>query len=72
MSPAPQLSVLIPFFNEAGNIHPVIEEVRATLAGIDFEIVCVNDAPGDATGAELAEMKAKYPDLITVLTHLPS
>ena len=70
MSPAPQLSVLIPFFNEAGNIHPVIQEVRATLAGIDFEIVCVNDASGDATGAELAEMKAKYPDLITVLTHV--
>jgi dolichol-phosphate mannosyltransferase len=70
MSPAPQLSVLIPFFNEAGNIHPVIEEVCATLAGIDFEIVCVNDASGDATGAELAEVKAKYPDLITVLTHV--
>ena len=70
MSPAPQLSVLIPFFNEAGNIHPVIEEVRATLEGIDFEIVCVNDASGDATGAELAEVKAKYPDLITVLTHV--
>lgn len=70
MSPAPQLSVLIPFFNEAGNIHPVIEEVRTTLAGIDFEIVCVNDASGDATGAELAEVKAKYPDLITVLTHV--
>jgi len=70
MSPAPQLSVLIPFFNEAGNIHPVIEEVRVTLEGIEFEIVCVNDASGDATGAELAEVKAKYPDLITVLTHV--
>ena len=70
MSPAPQLSVLIPFFNEAGNIHPVIEEVRAKLEGIEFEIVCVNDASGDATGAELAEVKAKYPNLITVLTHV--
>ncbi|PKP81296.1 MAG: glycosyltransferase family 2 protein [Alphaproteobacteria bacterium HGW-Alphaproteobacteria-18] len=70
MSPAPQLSVLIPFFNEAGNVHPVIAEVHAALAGIDFEIVCVNDASADATGAELAEAKAKFPDTVTVLTHV--
>ena len=70
MTPAPALSVLIPFFNEAGNVHPVIDEVHTVLAGIDFEVVCVNDASGDATGAELAEAKAKYPATVTVLTHV--
>lgn len=70
MTRAPALSVLIPFFNEAGNVHPVIDEVHTVLAGIDFEVVCVNDASGDATGAELAEAKAKYPSTVTVLTHV--
>lgn len=70
MSNAPALSVLIPFFNEAGNVHPVIDEVHAVLAGIDFEIVCVNDASSDATHTELAEAVAKYPATVTVLTHV--
>ncbi len=70
MTPAPTLCVLIPFFNEAGNVHPVIDEVHELLSGIDFEVVCVNDASGDATGAELAEAKAKYPATVHVLTHV--
>ncbi len=70
MTQTPALSVLIPFFNEAGNVHPVIDEVHAVLAGIDFEVICVNDASGDATGAELAEAKARYPHTVTVLTHV--
>ena len=55
MTRAPALSVLIPFYNEAGNVHPVIDEVHATLEGIDFEIVCVDDCSADATREELAE-----------------
>ena len=35
--------MLIPFFNEAGNIQPLLDEVHAALAGVDYEIVCVND-----------------------------
>ena len=48
------LSVLIPFFNEAGNIHPLLDEVHAAMVGVDYEIVCVNDCSSDATAAELA------------------
>ena len=42
------LTVLIPFFNEAGNIHPLLDECHAALAGVDYEIVCVNDASSAA------------------------
>ncbi len=70
MENAPALSVLIPFFNEEGNVHPVIDEVHAQLAGIDFEIVCVNDCSADATERELAEAAAKHPDTVTVLNHV--
>lgn len=64
------LSVLIPFFNEAGNIEAVIDEVHEQLAEIDFEIICVNDASDDATGAELAEAQTKWPETVKVFTHI--
>ncbi|NBC21367.1 MAG: glycosyltransferase [Alphaproteobacteria bacterium] len=69
--PAPQLSVLIPFYNEAGNVLPLLEEVHAVLAGaMVFEVVCVDDQSGDATGDELAEAAARWPDTVRVLTHI--
>ena len=70
MPAAPDLSVLIPFFNEAGNVHPVIDEVHARLSGIAFEIICVNDCSADQTAQELAEAKAKHPETVIVLNHV--
>ncbi len=70
MADTPDLTVLIPFHNEAGNVMPLLEEVDAALAGVCvFQIVCVNDASADATGAELAEAAARWPDTVTVRTH---
>ena len=64
------LTVLIPFFNEAGNIQPLIDEVHAALDGIDYEIVCVNDCSSDTTAAELVTAQAARPDRIKILTHV--
>jgi len=66
----PDLSVLIPFFNEEGNVLPLLAEVHEVLSGIAFEVVCVNDCSGDATAAELDEAAALYPETVTVLTHV--
>ena len=57
--PRRALTVLIPFFNEAGNIQPLIDEVHTALNGVDYEIVCVNDCSSDATGAELVVAKGE-------------
>jgi dolichol-phosphate mannosyltransferase len=64
------LTVLIPFYNEAGNIAPLLDEVHTALDGVDYEIVCVNDASNDTTGEELAAAAAAQPGRITVLTHV--
>ncbi len=66
----PELSVLIPFYNESGNVLPLLAEIHAALDGVAFEVIGVNDASDDATGAELAEAKALHPDTLTVLTHV--
>lgn len=67
---APDLSVLIPFYNEEGNVLPLLEEIHTALDGIAFEVVCVNDCSEDATATELAEASEKWPDTISVFTHI--
>ena len=67
---SPRLTVLIPFYNEAGNVLKLLEEVHDQLQGIPFDIVCVNDCSDDSTGAELAEAKSRWPETVTVLTHI--
>jgi dolichol-phosphate mannosyltransferase len=50
------LSVVIPVRNEAGNIAPLIAEIRAALDGrVDYELIYVDDGSGDDTPARLAE-----------------
>jgi len=64
------ISVLIPFHNEAGNVLPLLEEVTSALAGLSFEVIAVNDASTDTTGEELSQALAKWPALLNVRTHV--
>jgi dolichol-phosphate mannosyltransferase len=55
-----ELSIVIPVRNEAGNIAPLVAEIGAALdsAGVDYEIVYVDDGSTDATAAEIARLQA--------------
>ncbi len=60
----PQLSVVVPVFNERDNVLPLINEITAALRGAaDFEIVYVDDASTDDTLAVLSAAKAENPEL---------
>jgi glycosyltransferase involved in cell wall biosynthesis len=59
----PELSIVVPVRNEAGNIAPLIDEIALALAGRDFEIVYVNDGSSDGTEAELKALTAQHPYL---------
>jgi dolichol-phosphate mannosyltransferase len=48
-SPAPELSVVVPLFNEEGNVQRLVAEVDQALAGMDYELVLVDDASTDET-----------------------
>src|SRR5690606_26797235 len=66
---APALSVVVPVFNEEGNVAPLVGEIVAALRGrIDFEIVYVDDRSKDGTLARLQALKAEVPEL-RVLRH---
>jgi len=63
MPARPQLSVLIPTFNEQDSIATLHEQLTAAVAplGRPYEIVFVNDGSSDATGARLDELAARDP-----------
>ncbi|MGB0135450.1 glycosyltransferase family 2 protein [Dokdonella sp.] len=66
----PQLSVVVPVFNERDNVLPLINEITAALRGTtDFEIVYVDDASKDDTLAVLTSAKSENPEL-RVIRHL--
>ncbi len=52
----PELSVVITVINEEDNIHPLINEIRNALAGMDYEIVFVDDGSTDATRTRIKEL----------------
>ena len=68
----PQLSVVVPVFNERDNVAPLIHEITAALRGRaptdggDFEIVYVDDHSKDDTLAVLQQLKAEVPELRVV------
>jgi len=65
----PELSVVVPVFNEQDNVGPLIDEIVASLRGVvAFEIVYVDDCSRDATAERLRQAIARTPEL-RVLRH---
>jgi len=60
---APDVSIVVPARNEAGNIKPLVAEIAAALAGRSFEIIYVNDGSTDATERELRALMTEQPRL---------
>lgn len=67
-APSCALSVIVPVMNEQGNIRPLIDEIGASLAGRDFEIIYIDDGSDDGSAAELAKASNEVERLI-VLRH---
>jgi len=60
----PDLTVVIPVFNEIGNIENLTSEIEKTLLGsLNFEIVFVNDSSDDGTLEMLKVLKSQKPYL---------
>jgi glycosyltransferase involved in cell wall biosynthesis len=59
----PSLSIVFPMYNEEAYIHRAVRAARAALAPIteDWEIVIVDDASSDRTGALADELAATEP-----------
>ncbi|MFZ0374284.1 MAG: glycosyltransferase, partial [Xanthobacteraceae bacterium] len=49
--PAPELSVVVPTYNERANIPILVERLAHVLAGCDWEVLFVDDNSPDGTAA---------------------
>jgi dolichol-phosphate mannosyltransferase len=79
MTAIPELSVVVPVFNEQDNVAPLVREIVAALRGrvpgegmpsgiAAFEVIFVDDHSRDGTLAILRGLKAEIPEL-RVLHH---
>lgn len=64
----PQVSVVVPVFDEAGAAPALAEEIARAFEGLAHEIIFVDDASRDDTAARLAALKPRLPQL-RVLRH---
>jgi dolichol-phosphate mannosyltransferase len=65
---SPYLSVVVPIFDEEANVEPLVREVGAALAGIDYELLLIDDGSRDGSAAVASRLMAGEPRL-RVLRH---
>ncbi len=68
-----KFSVVIPAHNEVDSIGKTVEGTAAELeaAGIDYEILIVDDASSDGTGDAVAQLGERWPGVSCIRSHLP-
>lgn len=70
-SQSPELSVILPTYNEAKNIAKVIQELNAFFENqkIETEIIVVDDSSPDGTANEVKKMQKKFQNLVLLGDH---
>src|SRR5579863_9751494 len=58
---AVELSVVAPTFNERSNVERLVEKLDATLAGVAWEVIFVDDNSPDGTAAVVKDIAARDP-----------
>jgi len=60
------LAIVLPTFNERGNVGPMIDRLERALMGIHYEVIFVDDDSPDGT-AEAVRQMARDRDNVRVL-----
>ncbi len=67
-----EVSVVLPTFNEAGNIAPLIERVAEVLADVSHEILVMDDRSPDGTAALARRAGTGHPRVLVVERRPPA
>lgn len=69
MDTRPDISVVVPAYNEVENLAPLFAEMRAALeaTGRTWEIVMIDDGSSDGTAEALTAESAKDPRIVSLL-----
>ncbi len=67
---APELSIVVPVFNEEGNVGELVRRINGILTALPgrpaFEMCFVNDGSSDGTLAQLQRAAEEYPGVVIV------
>jgi glycosyltransferase involved in cell wall biosynthesis len=68
MNTKPDISIVVPLYNEEGNVLELYEELRSVLQGnnISAEILFINDGSSDQTGELIKEISSRDPKVVVV------
>lgn len=60
---APGYSVVLPVYNESGNLEPLLRELEEVLQGLGepFEVIAVDDGSSDGSVEELERLRLRWP-----------
>ena len=61
-----KISVIVPTYNEVGNMYPLIERIDKSIKEFDHEIIVVDDNSPDGTAQVVKELSEKYPVKLVV------
>lgn len=64
----PDITVVVPVYNEAENVEKLVREIDTALKGKNYEMNFVNDCSSDKTASVLQKLKTEFPGL-RVLSH---
>ena len=64
--PTPEVSIVVPVFDEEGTLEHLSAELLRVLDGESFEIVLVNDGSRDRTGSILVDLASRHPEIVVV------
>lgn len=56
-----ELSIVVPVFNANGALPALVERVRDAMAGVDYELILVNDGSADDSWLRICEVAASDP-----------
>lgn len=64
-SPPPEISIVVPAYNERDNLIPLTAAISETLRGLGqcYEVVFVDDGSEDGSAGVLQDLVAKYPEV---------
>jgi dolichol-phosphate mannosyltransferase len=60
-TPSPELTVVVPTFNERANVPLLVERLAVVLTGVDWEVIFVDDDSPDGTAAVAKALGAHDP-----------
>jgi dolichol-phosphate mannosyltransferase len=63
---APDLAIIVPTLNERDNVVPLLERLRATLAGVAYEVIFVDDDSADGTAEIVRAVGRNVPNVRVV------